>query len=265
MIAPVGAPDASESEARPAHDALREPELRPAPEPTPRETAAGLCPYLTSSAGAWRQVTPSRDHRCAAIDPPASQPSDKQRRHCLSTNHVECTTFRAARSARATTLAGSSDPALVEVADRRRRPIARTAPVLLERPRLIDQAIRLQFERGPGQLALIGLMVVAFAIVALTRLSAGNGSAASPSPNASSVAVAPSSTPRPTPSATPSGTSSSGPSTSPGPSFRTTYKVKKGDTLLAIAKTFKTTAAKIKALNGLKSSTLHIGQVLKIP
>ena len=44
------------------------------------------------------------------------------------TDHVECAMFRAARAARAATLAGSADPALVAAADLRRRPIARTAP-----------------------------------------------------------------------------------------------------------------------------------------
>jgi LysM repeat protein len=41
--------------------------------------------------------------------------------------------------------------------------------------------------------------------------------------------------------------------------------VKKGDTLIGVATKFKTTAAKIRALNGLKNSTLHVGQTLKIP
>jgi LysM repeat protein len=41
--------------------------------------------------------------------------------------------------------------------------------------------------------------------------------------------------------------------------------VKKGDTLLAIARHYGTTAAKIRTLNGLTSSTLKIGEVLKIP
>ena len=52
---------------------------------------------------------------------------------------------------------------------------------------------------------------------------------------------------------------------SPGGSFSTTYTVKKGDTLVGIANKYKTTAAKIRALNGMKSNTLKIGQVLKIP
>ena len=158
-------------------------------------------------------------------------------------------------------LAAGADPELVVAADQRRRPLARTAPVLLEPPRLLDQAVRFQFERAPGQVALIALMVVAFAIVALTRLSAGGEPAASRSAAPSQLAVAATPTPSPTPFASPS----VGPSSSPGPSFRTTYSVKKGDTLITIAKKYGTTAAKIKTINGLKSSTLHVGQVLKIP
>ncbi|HEX2754261.1 MAG TPA: LysM peptidoglycan-binding domain-containing protein [Candidatus Limnocylindrales bacterium] len=197
------------------------------------------------------------------VDPPAPQPNDKQRRHCLSVDHVECPMYRAARAARTTTLAGGADPELIEAADRRRRPLARTAPILLESPRLVDKAVRLQFERAPGQLALIALMVVAFAIVALTRLSAGGAPAASTSPGPSTTVASPSPTSRPTVVAT----SSVGPSVSPSPvpSVRATYRVKKGDTLAGIAKHFGTTAAKIKAFNGLTSSTLKIGQLLKIP
>src|SRR5207247_141302 len=144
--------------------------------------------YLESADGTWRMTVPSRDHRCVAVDPPAPQPADKQRRHCLSADHVDCPLFGAARTARAATLAAGSDPALVTSADRRRRPIARTAPVLLEPPRLVDQAMRLQIDRAPGQVALIALMVVAFAIVALARLSAGASPAATPTPIASVAA-----------------------------------------------------------------------------
>jgi LysM repeat protein len=61
----------------------------------------------------------------------------------------------------------------------------------------------------------------------------------------------------------PSPSISAGPSAQP--SFRATYKVKKGDTLLGIATQFGTTTAAIRDLNGLASSSLKIGQVLKIP
>jgi hypothetical protein len=248
------------------HDAAPDRGPRARPDHLPRDVVAATCPYLMSSGGSWRMAAASRDHRCAALDPPAPQTIDKQRRHCLTPDHVECPIFRAARTARATALAGGSDPALIEAADRRRRPIARTAPIVLEAPRLVDGAVRIPLERGPGQLALVALMILAFAIVAFARLSAGSGPTGSPGLDASQVAVAshaPTPAPTPTTSAPPG--PSALPSSSPVPSFRTTYKVKKGDTLLAIGHHFGTTAAKIKTLNGLTSSTLKIGQVLKIP
>lgn len=43
------------------------------------------------------------------------------------------------------------------------------------------------------------------------------------------------------------------------------YTVKKGDSLYAIARVYKTTVQEIQKLNNLKSNTLSIGQVLKIP
>jgi len=265
MTVPVETEDASEQRPETVHDRPSDPGSRVRPIPSASDAVGGTCPYLTSSGGSWRMASPSRDHRCAAVDPPAAQPNDKQRRHCLSVDHVECALFKAARMARTATLAGGSDPGLVEAADRRRRPLARTAPILLEPPSLVDRAVRLQLERAPGQLALIALMVVAFAIVALARLSAGSGTTASPSAAASNAAASPSATPSSTPVATATVGPSGSPPGSPGPSFRTTYKVQKGDTLLTIARQFGTTAAKIKTLNGLTSSVLKIGQVLKIP
>ena len=51
----------------------------------------------------------------------------------------------------------------------------------------------------------------------------------------------------------------------PAATFRT-YKVRSGDTLSGIAADYGTTARAIAALNGITvNSTLHIGQVLKIP
>ena len=221
-----------------------------------------MCPYLLSAGGAWRSTTPSRDHRCSAVEPAIPQSTDKQRRHCLAADHVDCSLFRIARQARATNLIGGADPATIEASDRTRRPIARTAPVLLEPTRLMDQTLRLRFDRGPGQLALIGLMIVAFAIVGLARLS-GAAAPIVPSAQPSTVAVVPSRPPTPRPS--PSVVASVAPSGSPEPSFRAIYTVKKGDTLAAVAARYKTTVAKIVAANALKTKTLKIGQVLKIP
>lgn len=232
-----------------------------------RELAAGICPYLVSEGGAWRSAVPSREHRCMAVEPAAPQPMEKQRRHCLSPAHVDCTLFAAARAARAASLARGPDPRFIDRADGRRRALARTAPVVLEPPRLVDQVTRFQFDRAPGQVALIALMLVAFAVVAIARFSAGSG-AAGPSALPSSVAIAsPSPLPTPTRTPAPSPSASTTPSVGPsaGPSFRTLYTVKKGDTLVGIASKFKTTAGSIRSLNGMHNNTIRVGQVLKIP
>jgi LysM repeat protein len=269
MTVPLDAPDGSNERPGERHDGLPDPSGDPrhlAP-PSAREATAATCPYLRSAGGAWRHATPSRDHRCGALDPPAPQPTDKQRRHCLSADHVECPIFRAARAARAAILIPSGDPAIVAAIDAGRRPIARTAPILLEQPRLVEQAVRLPFDRGPGQLALVALMVLAFTVVAIARLS--GGSAPSPSGSDLPSAIAGNSSEPPAtigPTASPSADPpASGPVASLEPSFQATYTVQKGDTLSAIAGRFKTTAAAIRELNGLTGSTLHTGQVLKIP
>jgi LysM repeat protein len=49
------------------------------------------------------------------------------------------------------------------------------------------------------------------------------------------------------------------------PTLGTTYVVKKGDTLYAIAVEFSTTVAELKRLNDLTSNSLNIGQKLQIP
>jgi LysM repeat protein len=265
MTVPVEADDASEQRPGAVHDAIADPGPRLGPNTIARDTVGAMCPYLTSSGGSWRLAGPSRDHRCAALEPPTPQPTDKQRKHCLSAAHVECPTFRAARAARTAMLAGGSDPTLVDAADRRRRPLGRMAPILLEPPHLVEKAVRLRFDRAPGQLALVGLMVIAFAVVTLTRLSAVAGPAESASVQPSNAAIGQPPSPSPAPTATPTIAPPGSPSAAPSPSFRTTYTVKKNDTLLAIAHQFGTTAAKIRTLNGMTSSTLHIGQVLKIP
>jgi LysM repeat protein len=272
MTVPIGAPDGSETRHESPPDGPSEPARHPPPHDAANlsapEATAATCPYLTSVGGAWRQATPSRDHRCAALEPPAPQPADKQRRHCLSPDHVDCPIFRAARTARAVSLTPSGDPAAVAVVDAARRPIARTAPILLEQPRLVEQAVRLSFDRGPGQLALVALMILAFSVVAITRLSTGSA------PAAASASVAPSGVARASPSPTPSPRVSASPAPkpsasvapSPEPSFRGLYTVNAGDTLYSIARRFKVTTGAIRRLNHLSSTAvIHPGQVLKIP
>ena len=45
----------------------------------------------------------------------------------------------------------------------------------------------------------------------------------------------------------------------------TTYRVRSGDTLIAIARRHHTTVSALQRVNGLKGSTLRVGQELRIP
>ena len=143
-------------------------------------------------------------------------------------------------------------------------------------------------ERSNGQAILIALLALAFAAIVLARLTTGGVpavvSAGSASPQASvRAAAAPSlaatarkKTPAPTPvpkasaapakaKASPAAAASATPRLPATPTTRT-YKVKAGDTLIAIAAKFKTTQQAIRRLNGITDpSTLRIGQILKIP
>jgi LysM repeat protein len=240
-----------------------------------RPTTGTICPYLMAASGGWRSAAPHREHRCTGVDPAAPLSAEKQRRLCLSLAHLSCPTYGAARAARAATIAPGVDPAALAAMESARRPLARSASIILEQPRLTTPSVSWPLDRAVSQAALVGLMILAFSLVLIARLSAGNAGAAasaSPSPSASAVAEtsAPSSIasdpPSPPPSeAVPSASAAPPATPTPAPAFRTTYTVKSGDTLLGIASHYGTTVAAIKKLNGLSSSTLHIGQKLKIP
>jgi LysM repeat protein len=241
---------------------------------TDRPTTGTICPYLMAASGGWRSAAPHREHRCTGVDPAVPLSAEKQRRLCLSLAHLSCPTYGAARAARAATIAPGVDPAALAAMESARRPLARSASIILEQPRLTTPSVSWPLDRAVSQAALVGLMILAFSLVLIARLSAGDAGAASapPSQRASAVAVttAPSPTPTDPPSLSPSealpSASAAPPATpTPPPAFRTTYTVKSGDTLLGIASHYGTTVAAIKKLNGLGSSTLHIGQKLKIP
>src|SRR6186997_1037871 len=69
----------------------------PSASTTPATAAtAAVCPYLMSADGRWRASTPAREHRCTVVTPPAILATEKQRRLCLSADHVSCSTYLAA-------------------------------------------------------------------------------------------------------------------------------------------------------------------------
>ena len=238
-------------------------------------TVAEVCPYLTAATGTWRTATPNRAHRCAALEPPGHVTTDKQRRHCLSVDHANCQIFRTARANRAAVLAPGVDPSAVAAADAARRPLARTAPLILEQPRLSAPAARWPLDRALSQVALIALMVGAFGVLLLSRLTAGDPNPSAvpmPSIEASPTATAtptrrPTPTPAPSASVDPSAAASpsgGGAVVTPAPSFRE-YRVEAGDTLVEIASEFGTTVKAIQDANGLTGSDLRVGQILRIP
>jgi LysM repeat protein len=263
-------------------DAAAEPARAPAPpDPVAPEAPSSplaireICPYLVASQGGWRTAGPNRDHRCFAVEPPGPLPTDKQRTLCLTAEHAGCPAFRAARASRASMLAPGLDPAVVAAADGARRPIARAAPVVVEGPRLSIGGV------GGGnwavsQAVLVGLMILAFAVVLVARLSSPASTVPPASVSPSAIASpSPIPTPRPTPSPSllPSGSgevpagSGAAPSAaaSQAATIRTTYRVKAGDTLVGIASTYGTSVGQIQQLNGLSGTDLKIGQLLKIP
>jgi LysM repeat protein len=250
------------------------------PRPSRGASAAIMCPFLATGSGAWRAAFPVSEHRCTAVVPAVRIAPAKQRRLCLSIDHITCTTYLAAVELRGATGAGRDDgrPA----GKGRRRAIPSTTPVLLERPRPA-LPVPATMQRGVGQIILVGLLAVAFVAVFFARL--GSTPAASPSPSASPPAIAsasPSRAPSPSPTASASPSPSISPSAAPSPT-RTprqsarpspsaspvpasgTYTVKSGDTLSGIAAQFGTTVKAIRDLNGLTSNVIHPGQVLKIP
>ncbi|HET9346311.1 MAG TPA: LysM peptidoglycan-binding domain-containing protein [Candidatus Limnocylindrales bacterium] len=259
-----------------------------APEPVRAPISAGaeaaeapvsigeICPYLLASDGGWRSAAPNRDHRCTAVDPPAPLTAEKQRVLCLAPAHAGCAAFRAARAARASMLAPGLDPAIVASADAARRPVARSTAVVLEQPRFAVAGMGGNV--AVSQAVLVALMILAFVVVLVSRLSAGSP-APVPSPTPAitappSPSPTPRPTPRPTPTPSPSGVAPSGsvpvpPSAAavvPSPAaVPTTYRVEAGDTLVGIASAFGTTVGAIQEMNSLSGSALRIGQLLKIP
>ena len=248
-----------------------EPDARQAPppgvEPSPPRSLTGVCPYLVAVDGGWRSSAVAREHRCGAVSPPAPLAAEKQRRLCLTGDYPLCATFEAARAARP--VAHDRLPTLP-------RPLARTAPVVLDHGRLAIGMPEIRADRTTVQAVLVALLVIAFAAIVLARVASGGvpaGVVASPSPGAASQpagagGVAPSGpsdrSADPTAAAGGVGAGESGSPAASGASQ--TYRVKSGDTLVGIAAKFETTPKAIADLNDITNpASLKTGQVLKIP
>jgi len=253
---------------------------------------AAICPYLMASDGGWRASTPAREHRCTVVTPPAILAAEKQRRLCLTAEHVGCSTYLAATSPT------GADEAVAAAGHLPTRPVTRTAPLVLDHGRLAFGLPTLRGDRSAGQQGgLVALMAVAFAAIVVARFSAGGpgltpvqavgGAAASPSnaaepapttrpaetgapertlvptevePSATPAPAAPDTSPTPAPAE-----ATDTPSEAP-PAAPRTYTVRSGDTLMGIAGEFGTTVADLMELNGIENARLlRVGQVLELP
>ena len=121
-----------------------------APVPAASTATAAVCPYLLSADGRWRASTPAREHRCTVVTPPAVLAAEKQRRLCLTADHVACSTYLAAHDPTAAAVAGPHRPATTVA----RRAVTRTAPLVLDHGRLsICDAGAAHRSAGPARAA----------------------------------------------------------------------------------------------------------------
>jgi hypothetical protein len=234
-----------------------------------------LCPYLATIDGNWRSSSPVREHRCIAVTPPVPLALEKQRRLCLVAEHANCATYGAAIAAR---------PSFVDAASARHRVMARTTPVVLDQARFDLRLPGIKSDRLSAQGLLVVLLALAFAAILIARPTGDGGVAVgdnrpTPTPAQATTAVA-SGPPRPSsvpsrapvvtarPVSSPAATASTQPA-SPAATLASagsTYRVKSGDTLTAIAARFGTTVKVLKTLNQISDpSKLHVGQVLQLP
>ena len=226
-----------------------------------------ICPYLLVASGHWRNAEPSREHVCTAQAEAIPIGLETQRRLCFG-DHAACGRYEDAIAAYLKAVP------LVPL-----RPIARTAPVVIDRGRAPLPMPHVADRRTVGQALLALVMLGAVGAVLLARLGPSSGGAvgsatASPhlsqAPSASALVVAsptptrpPAASPTVAPSASPKPTKT--PKPSKAPTASKTYTVKPGDTLSSIAIRFGTTVKALQALNGIKDTLIKPGQVLKIP
>ena len=222
-----------------------------------------LCPLLLADDGAWRRATAVREHRCAALGADVPLGIEKQRRLCLGEAHRTCATYATAMRL------GSADGQEPLRRQAAARPYPRTAPVILDHGRIGRPIPRVRPTRTGVQVLLATLMVAAFAVIALTRFTAGEAGvvAGATSPIVAATSSPPASKPPATiaPSPTPSPVVTAPPVT-PAPSAVRTYTVRRGDTLSGIAGEYGTTVKALMERNGITNPRqLRVGAVLELP
>jgi LysM repeat protein len=236
--------------------------------------------------GSHRTLVASRDHRCWAVEPPATIPAGTQAELCLAAFR-RCDRYATAQDRRAAGLATDHIPARLVTTPRFAIPVDPVPVVVDARPSGRDSAVAAPLadaaRRRRVPLNAAGAGVVAVGAIGLAAILGGLGGQPGPTPPLAAVAgtslptagatVAPADTPRPTLAATPAVPSAPA-STNPGvgsqdhPSptpypveIARTYLVKEGDTYKKLAKRFGVKPRDLRALNG----PLVVGERIVIP
>jgi len=258
--------------------------------PEPQDAGEWLgatCPYLRSTDGTWRSVVPQRGQRCWGQTPPAPLEPATQERLCRTSAHVGCEIFVAAERRHLDSL--TRDHVAPERLDGRFGVLVRPSTLVLDEP---SHRVQVPAPVAPLRNTRVSLGVAVAAIVIVVALFAGLGSGATPAasptvppiaaisptlPAASappalsqapqpSESVAPGTLAPATPAATASPPPSVQPTAGPSPRIRTTYRVKKGDTLAAIATQFGVSKKQIRAVNDFGNPPhLRYGTLINIP
>jgi LysM repeat protein len=241
---------------------------------------AHVCPYLIAESGDWRLAVPTREHRCAALVPLASLTLEKQARLCLTAAHETCATYGAALAARGDRTGGA-----IALERAGRWSFALTTPLIEDAGGVRSRVGGILADRRRWPVVPVVVLVAALFALSIsgarndrpvTALAPptqpGTGGNAAPAMTFTAAPeitdVPPTASPAPTPTSTPAPTPSPtvAPTPKPTPAYRTTYRIKYGDTLSGIAATFHTTVLAIERLNGITDPTrLRVGQVIKIP
>lgn len=247
-----------------------------------------ICPYLRMADGSHRTLAATRDHRCWAVEPPATIAPDTQADLCLVPAHARCDRYVAAQDRRAAVLATDHIPSRLVTSPRFAIPVDPVPVVVDARAGRAPGAMA----PSPGELARRRLPVIAagvgvllVGIIGLAALLGGLAGQPGPTPPVAALVGSPgsteppSATPAPTPTATPVATSARTPVATdaasvvpqgdptvkpdpvPTPEIARTYLVKEGDTYRKLAKRFGLKPRDLRELNG----RLKVGARILIP
>src|SRR4029077_12044826 len=122
-----------------------------------------ICPYLLVASGHWRNAEPSREHVCTAQAEAIPIGLETQRRLCFG-DHAACGRYEDAIAAYHKAVP------LVPL-----RPVARTAPVVIDRGRGPLPMPHVADRRTVGQALLAHVMLGAVGAVLLARLGPSSG------------------------------------------------------------------------------------------